>query len=74
MAGMLLMGILGIGLLLALLLTVIWIAGRLFPFERRSASALTRVTLQRRYAAGEISEAEYLRALQALDHSDRLLV
>lgn len=72
MAGVLLMGMLGAGSLLALCLAVIWVAGRLFPYERRSGSALARITLQRRYAAGQISEAEYLRALRTLDQDERL--
>jgi hypothetical protein len=35
---------------------------------------VVHATLQRRYAAGEISQAEYLRALHTLNGDQRLLV
>lgn len=74
MAGMLLMGVLRTGVLLALVLALIWVAGRLFPTERRTDEDVVRVTLERRYASGEISQAEYLQALHTLDYDGRLLV
>jgi uncharacterized membrane protein len=74
MAGMLLMGLIGTGLLLALVLALIWAVGRLFPAERRPERDVVHGTLRRRYAAGEISEAEYLQALHALDGDTRSLV
>ncbi|HEX8730798.1 MAG TPA: hypothetical protein VF725_01950 [Ktedonobacterales bacterium] len=74
MAGMLLMGVLVTGSLVALVLALIWLAGRLFPHERRTDDEAARATLRRRYAAGQITEAEYLRALHALGHDERLLV
>jgi uncharacterized membrane protein len=74
MADMLLMGVLGAGVLLALALALIWVVGRLFPNERRTEEDIVRATLQRRYALGEISQAEYLQALHTLDYDERLLV
>jgi uncharacterized membrane protein len=74
MAGMLLMGLVGTGLLLALILALIWAVGRLFPAERHPERDVIHATLRRRYTTGEISEAEYLQALHALDGDPRLLV
>jgi uncharacterized membrane protein len=74
MAGMLLMGLVGTGLLLAVVLAAIWAVGRLFPAERRPERDVVHATLRRRYAAGEISEAEYVQALHVLDGDQRLLV
>ena len=45
---------------------VIWAVLALFPRERRSDGDTAREVLKRRYAAGEISEAEYQQALKAL--------
>jgi uncharacterized membrane protein len=58
----LMMGPVWIGLALLL----IWCVRRLFPVDRRSAEEVAREVLGRRYAAGEITEAEYLRALDTL--------
>ncbi len=70
MAGMFLMGAFWVAFLLALVLVVAWIAGRLFPVERRAEADVVRATLQRRYATGEISEAEYLQALHILGRDE----
>lgn len=59
---MLFMGLFWIGLIVAL----VWGVGRLFPRERRSAGVVAREAIRRRYASGEISEAEYLQAIRAL--------
>jgi uncharacterized membrane protein len=57
------MGLLGGGLLLlvwiAVALVVVWTARALFPGERRSDPDPALKILRRRYAAGEISQAEY---------------
>lgn len=63
LVGMLLMALLWIALVAAL----VWGVGRLFPRERRSSRDLARDVVARRYAAGEISEAEYYQALRALE-------
>ena len=49
-----------------LVLLLIWGIRHLFPHERRSAEAAASEILARRYAAGELTEAEYLRALNTL--------
>jgi uncharacterized membrane protein len=64
MAGMLAMVLVWVGLTLLL----IWAVSRLFPRERRSDEDLAREVLGRRYAAGEMTEAEYLMALHTLGH------
>lgn len=60
--GMLLMAFFGIALSVAL----IWGVGRLFPRERRTDAAVAREVIQRRYASGEITEAEYYQTIRAL--------
>ncbi len=60
--GMLLMGLFWIGLFLLLL----WAVSRFFPRERRRDVEVARELVSRRYAAGEISEAEYQQAMRAL--------
>ena len=65
--GMLVMALLWVGLLVLL----IWGLGRLFPRERKAASDVAREVVERRYAAGQITEAEYLQALRTLG-ADRL--
>ena len=49
-----------------LVLLLIWGIRHLFPHERRSAEVVASEMLARRYAAGELTEAEYLRALNTL--------
>jgi len=60
--GMALMALFWIGLILLL----VWGLSRLFPRERRSDRAVAREVIARRYAAGDITEAEYYQALRAL--------
>ncbi len=60
--GMLLMGIIWIGLFLVLF----WVVGRFYPWERRREVEVARDLVSHRYAAGEISEAEYQKAMRAL--------
>ena len=62
--GMLLMGLFWVGLFLVLL----WAVSRFFPRERRRDAEIARELVSRRYAAGEISEAEYQQALRALTY------
>lgn len=62
--GMLLMGLFWIGLFLVLF----WAVGRFFPRERRRDVDVARELVSRRYAAGEISEAEYQQALRTLTY------
>lgn len=64
MAGMLVAAFAWVGLALL----VIWGAGQLFPRERRSDEEVAREVLGRRFAAGEISDAEYQQALRSLRH------
>ncbi len=74
MAGMLFIGVFVTGLLLALILALIWVSGRLFPYARRDESDVVRATLQQRYDHGEISVTEYEQALGSLEYDDPLLV
>lgn len=74
MAGMMLIGVFVTGLLVALALALIWVSGRLFPYERRDPSDVVRATLQQRYDHGEITVTEYEQALRALEYNDPLLV
>jgi uncharacterized membrane protein len=67
---MLFMALAWIGLIVA----VIWGIGRLFPREQRSVSLATRESLARRYALGELSEAEYLKAMSAINYEERTIV
>lgn len=67
--GMLLMALFWIGLFLLLL----WGIGRLFPRERRKDYEVAREVVGRRYAAGEITEAEYLQALRTLGVDKRVI-
>lgn len=60
--GMLLMALVWIGPVLLL----IWGVGRLFPRERRADRDVAREVVGQRYAAGEISEAEYRQAMRTL--------
>ncbi len=50
----------------AVLLLVVWAVRALFPVERRSEHETAIEILKRRYAAGEISQAEYEQARRAL--------
>lgn len=45
---------------------LVWAVARLFPRERRSDHELARDVIGQRYAAGEISLAEYQQAMRAL--------
>lgn len=66
MLGMvLMMGPVWIGLALLL----IWGVKHLFPYDRRCAEEVAREVLGCRYAAGEITEVEYLRALNTLRYN-----
>lgn len=60
--GMLLMALFWVGLILL----VIWAIARFFPRERRTDRDVARAVVGRRYAAGEISEAEYYQAMRTL--------
>lgn len=51
---------------LGLALLLFWGIRHFFPHERRSAEEVAREVLGCRYAAGEITEVEYLRALKTL--------
>ena len=51
----------------AIILLVIWAVRSLFPRERRSERNQALETLQQRYAAGEISAAEYEQARARLE-------
>lgn len=44
----------------------IWVVRRFVPRDQRSDQEIARDMLQRRYAAGEISDAEYQQALKTL--------
>ena len=62
---------LGMALMMALawiglIVLLIWGIRHLFPHERRSDEVVASEMLARRYAAGELTEAEYLRALNTL--------
>lgn len=63
-----------VALWVGLIVAVIWTLGRLFPRERRPMGMVTRESLARRYAMSELSEAEYLRAMSALDYEERTIV
>lgn len=60
--GMLLMTLVWGGLVLLL----VWGVRHFFPYERHSDDEVARDVLARRYAAGEMSEAEYQQALRTL--------
>lgn len=60
---------------MALMMTLVWIGlmalliwgvTHFFPYERRTDNEVAREALGRRYAAGELTKAEYLRALHTL--------
>ena len=63
--------LIGMGLMVlfwvAIILLVIWAVRSLFPRERHSARNQALETLQQRYAAGEISAAEYEQARARLE-------
>lgn len=60
--GMLLMALFWIGLLVL----AVWGITRLFPHERRSDRVIAREVIARRYASGDITEAEYYQAMRTL--------
>jgi uncharacterized membrane protein len=60
--GMLLMALFWIGLIALAL----WTIRRLFPGERRNERDVAREVIRRRYAAGQITDAEYHQALRTL--------
>lgn len=51
----------------AIILLVIWAVRGVFPSQRQSEHEGAVAVLQQRYAAGEISPAEYEQALKALE-------
>lgn len=51
----------------ALVLLVVWFARAAFPEQRRDDGDAARDLLRRRFAAGEISQAEYEQARRILD-------
>jgi uncharacterized membrane protein len=53
--------------MVALILLVVWAVRALFPTPRRDERGTVLAVLQRRYAAGEISAAEYEQARRLLD-------
>jgi putative membrane protein len=59
-------GIMMILFWLALVLLVVWIARAAFPAPRRDDGDVALDLLRRRYAAGEISQAEYEQARRIL--------
>ena len=64
--GLLVMALFWIGLILLL----VWGVSRFFPREHRNDRDVAADVLRRRYAAGEISEAEYLQAMEILGGGD----
>jgi uncharacterized membrane protein len=50
----------------ALIASGIWALLRLVPREYRNEQDVAREVLQRRFAAGEISDAEYQQAIKSL--------
>jgi uncharacterized membrane protein len=54
----------------AVILLAVWAVRAFFPSQRHDASETAMTVLQRRYAAGEISEAEYERARRVLGGAD----
>jgi len=64
MLGMLVMALFWVGLVCLL----IWGVRSFFPHERRSDEDLAREVIERRYAVGEMSEAEYQQALNTLEN------
>lgn len=66
--GMWLTGILMMALFwIAIILLVVWVVRGLFPRQARSGHDQALEILRQRYAAGEISEAEYEQARAHLD-------
>jgi putative membrane protein len=65
-------GVMGLGAVLmvlfwvGLIALIVWAATRLFPRQRRDEREVAQETLRRRYAAGEISAAEYEQARRAI--------
>jgi putative membrane protein len=65
-------GIMGLGMValtlvwVALIAVGIWALLRLVPRDHRSERDIAREVLQRRFAAGEISDAEYQQAVKFL--------
>lgn len=51
---------------IGLMSLLIWGVTHSIPYERRTDNEVAREALGRRYAAGELTEAEYLRALHTL--------
>lgn len=65
-------GVMGLGMVLitvfwvSLIVLVVWAVSRLFQQNRRNDRDSAIEVLRRRYAAGEISEAEYQQAVKTL--------
>jgi uncharacterized membrane protein len=51
---------------IGVILLTVWIVRSMVGRDRRSEADITKDVLRRRYAAGEISEAEYQQALRTL--------
>lgn len=49
-----------------LIVLTVWAVRSFFPRDRRSDTDVAQDVLRRRYAAGEISEAEYQQAIKTL--------
>ena len=65
-------GIMGLGMVavtlvgIGLIASGVWALLRLVPRDQRSERDVAREVLQRRFAAGEISDAEYQQAIKSL--------
>jgi putative membrane protein len=55
----------------AIILLVVWAVRSVFPSQRQSEHESAVEILKRRYAAGEISQAEYEQARKALGNAER---
>jgi putative membrane protein len=55
----------------AIILLVVWAVRSVFPSQRQSEHESAVEILKRRYAAGEISQAEYEQAFKALGEDER---
>ena len=55
----------------AIILLVVWAVRSVFPSQRQSERESADEILKRRYAAGEISQAEYEQARKALGDVER---
>ncbi len=66
-AMMLVGGVFALLVLVAVVLAIVWLVRELLPgTDRTGGLAEARAVLKRRYAAGEISQAEYIQARRLL--------